>query len=363
MKLLPTYVSILSIYLIGMDLYFCFWYLGSDGDAIRWSHKEITFYIVWVSANLAVVSTMGSLIVLNKQFLAISTSTSGLNSGTTEFLFKCLFGILFFIGMIFLFCGSISGFHFQNAFSYIGTSGFLSISIYHMMLVIVIISVLNLNLRLGGIRKVFNYFFKWIYPPRQVEMGFMFLDLNDSTGIAEKLTSDDYSALLRDCFNLLDKAVAEKDGIDIYQYVGDEAVLYWDYNDLYRCREAIRLFHSFKERLSKKMNYFLVRYNVMPTFKSALHGGTVTQSEIGQKVIHTAFHGDVVNTTSRILSICHKLQTDFLMSESYFMRLKKLELKQKYEKINDVILNGKLHKLTVYKPFYGTKKQDNKFYE
>lgn len=55
---------------------------------------------------------------------------------------------------------------------------------------------------------------------------FMFLDLKDSTTIAEKLGHIIYSKLLQQCFFDLNKLIPNSRA-EIYQYVGDEAVLTW----------------------------------------------------------------------------------------------------------------------------------------
>jgi adenylate cyclase len=39
----------------------------------------------------------------------------------------------------------------------------------------------------------------------------------------------------------------------------------------------------------------------VPEFKGALHGGNVVVSEVGKYKSEIAYHGDVLNTTSRML--------------------------------------------------------------
>ena len=73
-------------------------------------------------------------------------------------------------------------------------------------------------------------FFKLIagkfYTPQEEFRIFMFVDLNSSTTIAEKLGHLSYSNFIKDCF--YDLAVVHNYGAQIYQYVGDEAVLTWE---------------------------------------------------------------------------------------------------------------------------------------
>ena len=63
------------------------------------------------------------------------------------------------------------------------------------------------------------------YKPKQEERVFMFLDMRSSTTIAERLGHIRYSKLIQDCFKDISIVVTHK--AQIYQYVGDEAVLTW----------------------------------------------------------------------------------------------------------------------------------------
>ena len=66
--------------------------------------------------------------------------------------------------------------------------------------------------------------------PREEERVFMFLDLNNSTALAEKLGHVQYSSFVRDCFQEINNVV-QKFLAEIYQYVGDEIVLTWNTNE------------------------------------------------------------------------------------------------------------------------------------
>ena len=63
------------------------------------------------------------------------------------------------------------------------------------------------------------------YSPKEEYRIFMFVDLKSSTTIAEKLGHLLYSSFIKDCF--YDLSVMHQYSTQIYQYVGDEAVLTW----------------------------------------------------------------------------------------------------------------------------------------
>ena len=119
----------------------------------------------------------------------------------------------------------------------------------------------------------------------------MFLDLRSSTTIAEKLGHEKYSRLMQDCFN--DLGVVIENDAEIYQYVGDEAVLTWSMEGGLKDQNCIRAFFTFKERLERKSEYYQSTYGVQPEFKAGVNGGSVIVTEVGKYKKEIAYYGDV----------------------------------------------------------------------
>ena len=59
----------------------------------------------------------------------------------------------------------------------------------------------------------------------------------------------------------------------------------------------------------------------MPKIRAALHAGEVVTGEIGGSRRANVFHGDVMNTTSRIENATRTLGRNFLVSEDALARL------------------------------------------
>lgn len=150
------------------------------------------------------------------------------------------------------------------------------------------------------------------YTPREEERIFMFLDLQSSTQLAEKLGHIKYSMLLQDCFN--DLGVVMENEAEIYQYVGDEAILTWPLQDGLRKQNCIRAYFSFKKRLSEKKDYYLETYGSIPFFKAGLNTGVVTVTEVGRYKKEIAYHGDTLNTAARIQAKCNHFEKELLIS-------------------------------------------------
>jgi adenylate cyclase len=143
---------------------------------------------------------------------------------------------------------------------------------------------------------------------------FLFLDMKSSTVHAETLGAQRYSALVQDCFQDISVAVKET-GAEVYQYIGDEAVLTWPVSEN-NFQNAVMFHFRFRESLRFRTDNYQRRYGFVPEFKSGIHYGKVIKAQVGVVKKEIAFHGDVVNTASRIQGKCNELMRDLLVSES-----------------------------------------------
>lgn len=189
--------------------------------------------------------------------------------------------------------------------------------------------------------------------PREKKRIFMFLDLKSSTTIAEELGHFKYSQLIQDCFYDLNKIV-NRYGAAIYQYVGDEAVLTWPFEKGIRNNNCIDIFFYYELVLKRKSKYYRKKYNITPEFKAGVHGGKLIVAEVGSIKKEIAYHGDVINTTSRIQELCNKYDKQFLISKEL---LDEINLRKKYQsvEIGEMLLKGKqapikIHSVERFRP-------------
>ncbi|PIF01435.1 MAG: adenylate/guanylate cyclase domain-containing protein [Maribacter sp.] len=182
------------------------------------------------------------------------------------------------------------------------------------------------------------------YKPREEERIFMFLDLKSSTTYAENLGHVAYSRMLQDCFN--DLGVVIENEAEIYQYVGDEVVLSWCLKKGLRHQNCLNAFFAFKNRLHKKKDYYHTNYNCLPFFKAGLHSGKIMVTEVGKYKKEIAYHGDTINTTSRIQDKCNELNQDLLVSQQLKNQLAMTGFN--FENMGKIPLKGKEKEVIVY---------------
>lgn len=182
--------------------------------------------------------------------------------------------------------------------------------------------------------------------PREEKRIFMFLDLKSSTTIAEALGHFKYSQLIQDCFYDLNDIVP-KYAAEIYQYVGDEAVLSWPYQKGLANNNCVALFFAFQNVLKSRNSYYMDKYGLVPEFKAGIHGGKLMVAEVGVVKKELAFHGDVINTSARIQAECNRLNVTLLISEEL---KKNLPVDSKYstKSIGNLLLKGKKKELNVF---------------
>ena len=158
------------------------------------------------------------------------------------------------------------------------------------------------------------------FSPKEENRIFMFLDLKSSTTIAENLSHVLYSKFVQDCFAELTGPILDYKG-QIYQYVGDEAVITWEKEDGLQGSNCLTFYYDFIDRLERKRDHFMKRYGVFPEFKAGLSLGLATVAEVGELKTEIAFHGDVLNTAARIEGYCTHFNKQLLASEILALEL------------------------------------------
>ena len=205
------------------------------------------------------------------------------------------------------------------------------------------LSFIKIAIERFGSKKFFKILIGQYRIPKEEKLILMFLDLKSSTTIAEQLGHFKYSLFIQECFSDLN-SIIDKYAVEVYQYVGDEAVLSWPYLQGTADNNCIEIFFHFEKILAKKRSFYEKKYGVFPEFKAGVHGGNLVTAEVGTVKKEIAYHGDVINTTARIQSQCNEFDqkiiiselvlNDFNLDKTYHLNyLGKLSLRGKHEEI------------------------------
>ena len=194
----------------------------------------------------------------------------------------------------------------------------------------------------GGIR---NFLRGRYNHPRKDNRIFLFLDINDSTSIAEEIGHEKYFNMLKEFFSDITEPILNNGG-HIYQYVGDEVVLSWK-NDLKGKRNCLNFIRDAYIIFRKKAEKYSQQFSFAPSFKAGIHAGDVTAGYIGIVKKDLVYSGDTLNTTARIRSKCHELGTVFIASGD-FIKDHKGSSEFQFSEIGEIGLKGKHEKVKLY---------------
>src|SRR6185295_8019713 len=122
-----------------------------------------------------------------------------------------------------------------------------------------------------------------------------------------------YNVLLNDFFYDITEPIIESGG-EIYQYVGDEIVVTWRPATGLAHASCIGCYFDVRDKIDSLADSYREKFQLVPGFKAGFHIGPVIAGEVGDIKKAIAFHGDVVNTTSRILSECRPMGKELLLS-------------------------------------------------
>ncbi len=212
--------------------------------------------------------------------------------------------------------------------------------------------------RVIGQQNLWRLFTGHYRQPRDENRVFRFMDLEASTATAEALGHKLYSRFIQECFQDLTLVALEYDAA-IYQYVGDEVILSWPAGRAGSQSDSVRAFFMFESILAEKRSSYQERFGVVPVFRGGIDMGPVTATEIGDLKRDIAYHGDVLNTASRILDLCKERGQRLLVSDRVGDAVE-VDPTVRSNWRDEVVMRGKRERTAVYslEPVVGDEEAD-----
>lgn len=185
-----------------------------------------------------------------------------------------------------------------------------------------------------------NFILGKYYHPQEEERIFMFLDLNDSTNLAEKLGNIQFFKMLNSYFTDITDSILNNQG-EIYQYVGDEIVISWTASKGLNQNHCVQCFFDIEMAIEQKAQTYHQLYGVVPKFKAGIHMGKAIVGEIGIIKKDIVYSGDVLNTAARVRGMCKNYQQKLIITQLLYERLKKEDDIFCYSGLGQIQLRGK----------------------
>ncbi len=178
--------------------------------------------------------------------------------------------------------------------------------------------------RLVGEQTLRDIVFGRYHRSRTEERFFLFVDIAGSTPLAERIGPDAVHRFLGEVFRLASDPIDDHRG-EVFQYVGDEIVITWPVAEGREHARPLACFFAIEQALERAAPQFERKFGAVPRLHAALHAGPVIAGEVGGSRRAIVYHGDVMNTTSRIEQATRDLERQFLVSADALERLADLE--------------------------------------
>lgn len=206
-----------------------------------------------------------------------------------------------------------------------GTDGLLGARSFYVLLlqVVLVTTVAILGVQVEefmGRRFFLGFVLGWYDKPRIGERVVLAIDLVGSSALNERLGDLLYFRFLNTTHSLMTDAIL-RHGAEVHKYVGDEVIFTWDMKTGVRDNHSIALFFDIQERIAANKEEMMRQFGASPQFRGGLHGGRVITAQVGHIKRAIDLSGDVMNSTSRVLSLCKDLRADLLITGDLLGRM------------------------------------------
>jgi adenylate cyclase len=209
----------------------------------------------------------------------------------------------------------------------------------------VFVFILDVNGLLGQ-NVLINFVTGRYYAPRLESRVFLLIDMEGSTGFAERLGPLAFHRLVNRFIDDLTQPIVAARG-EIHRYVGDELIATWKLGDGIADGRCVAACFAAIDQLARRAPDYRREFGAAVTVRAGLHCGPVVTGEMGSVKREIVFLGDTVNTAARIQELCRETGDRVLASADLIDRL---ELPRGVAKrsLGDLRLRGKGADLALY---------------
>jgi adenylate cyclase len=150
-----------------------------------------------------------------------------------------------------------------------------------------------------GIETLFHLTVGTYHRPVVQEKILLFLDINNSTGLAEKLGAIQTKALMGKFLFDISKPITDHGG-EIYLYKGDGLIALWDWREAVKGNRILRAIDAVFATIGREQAEYLQQFGTVPSFRVGVHGGEVVVSEQGDTKRAIGVYGSTINIAARM---------------------------------------------------------------
>ncbi|HWX63861.1 adenylate/guanylate cyclase domain-containing protein [Bradyrhizobium sp.] len=150
-----------------------------------------------------------------------------------------------------------------------------------------------------GLRTLLDLIIGTYHRPVEERKVLLFLDINGSTALSERLGALTMRAFVRKFLSDLSPPIVDHGG-DIYLYKGDGLIAIWNWADAFRQDAILRAVDAMFATVAHETDAYQRWFGVAPAFRIGIHGGAVIVSEQGDARRSIGIYGDAINIAARM---------------------------------------------------------------
>ena len=150
-----------------------------------------------------------------------------------------------------------------------------------------------------GLRTLLDLVIGTYHRPVEERKVLLFLDINGSTALAERLGALTMRSLVRKFLSDVSQPIVDYGG-EIYLYKGDGLIAVWNWADAVKADAILKAVDAMFDAVAKQRDVYQRLFGVVPAFRVGIHGGAVIVSEQGDAKRSIGIYGDAINIAARM---------------------------------------------------------------
>ncbi|HWZ37292.1 MAG TPA: adenylate/guanylate cyclase domain-containing protein [Bradyrhizobium sp.] len=150
-----------------------------------------------------------------------------------------------------------------------------------------------------GLRTLLDLLIGTYHRPVEARKVLLFLDINGSTALSERLGALTMRAFVRKFLSDLSQPIVDHGG-EIYLYKGDGLIAIWSWADAVKRDAILRAVDAMFAAIAREQDSYERAFGVAPAFRIGIHGGDVIVSEQGDAKRSIGIYGDAINIAARM---------------------------------------------------------------
>jgi adenylate cyclase len=150
-----------------------------------------------------------------------------------------------------------------------------------------------------GLRTLLDLIIGTYHRPIEERKVLLFLDINGSTALGERLGALTMRAFVRRFLSDVSQPIVDYGG-EIYLYKGDGLIAVWNWEDAFKADSILKAVDAMFDAVARGREVYERLFGVTPGFRVGIHGGDVIVSEQGDAKRSIGIYGDAINIAARM---------------------------------------------------------------